>query len=124
MAVMFPLVVPLAYEVSDGDKDTMYHAMGTILAGSVFGDHCSPISDTTILSSTACGCDHEGHVYTQLPYAITVGIVSMIFGDLCTGYGSPSYVGIIVGFILLVGIIWVFGTPIPKYTPSEDGKGG
>ena len=59
-----------------------------ILSGSVLGDHCSPISDTTILSSTASGADHIDHVRTQLPYSITVGIVALIFGYLFIGFGG------------------------------------
>ena len=56
----------------------MYSAIACVLAGAVWGDHCSPISDTTVLSSIASGCDHIEHVRTQLPYAGAVGVVSKL----------------------------------------------
>ena len=60
----------------------LYSAIASVLAGSVWGDHCSPISDTTILSSQASGCHHLAHVATQLPYALLVAVVSVEEGDL------------------------------------------
>ena len=69
--------------------------IGSVLAGSIFGDHCSPISDTTVLSSQACGCEHSAHVWTQLPYALVVGLVSIVLGTLpvglrLAGRGDPA----------------------------------
>ena len=67
---MVPIIAPLALSVSGGELSTVvYAAVATILGGATFGDHCSPISDTTILSSLAAGSDHIAHVKTQLPYA-------------------------------------------------------
>jgi Na+/H+ antiporter NhaC len=79
------------------------------LAGCVWGDHCSPISDTTILSSMASGCDHIDHVRTQLPYAIAVGIVTMLFGDILTAYGLSPYISLLIIVTSLLGIIYFFG---------------
>jgi len=129
MAIMFPLVVPLAVNVGtkdNGDIETrvIIHSIATILAGSVFGDHCSPISDTTVLSSIASGCPHEDHVATQFPYAVTVGLVSVIFCDFCVGAGAPSIVGMLVASIVLAGLVFGLGTRVPTYTPGEDGKDG
>jgi Na+/H+ antiporter NhaC len=71
MAILTPLAVPLVLEVAAGNLDILESTVAAILGGAVFGDHCSPISDTTILSSMASGCDHVDHVRTQLPYALT-----------------------------------------------------
>ena len=63
----------------------MYSAISCVLAGAVWGDHCSPISDTTVLSSIASGCDHIEHVRTQLPYALLVGSVAIGVGTIPGG---------------------------------------
>jgi len=122
MSVMFPLIVPLALEVSNNDQEATIAVMGTILAGSVCGDHCSPISDTTILSSMASGCDHNDHVGTQLPYATFVAFFSAIFGDLCVGYMGFQYpyIGIILGIGLMTTCTYFISTKVPTYHP--DGK--
>jgi len=122
MSVMFPLIVPLALYISDYDQEATIAVMGTILAGSVWGDHCSPISDTTILSSMATGCDHNDHVWTQLPYAVFVAFFSSIFGDLCVGYigFEFSYVGILMGLIFMTAATWFISSRVPSFTP--DGK--
>ena len=80
-----------------------------MLAGSVWGDHCSPISDTTILSSMASGCNHIDHVRTQLPYVIVVGVVCMIFGDILSAYGLSPYISLLIITTLLVLIVYLFG---------------
>ena len=76
-AVVFPIALPLAYAIS---ADPMYVtlAFGAIMGGAVFGDQCSPISDTTILSSLACGSDLMDHVVTQLPIAMTAAGISIL----------------------------------------------
>lgn len=83
MAILYPLILPsswlIAQEYGLGYDQSMaifYNVVSTVLAGSVLGDHCSPISDTTILSSLASSCNHIEHVRTQLPYALTVGLVA------------------------------------------------
>ena len=76
-AVVFPIALPLAYAISQ-DPTYMTLVFGAILGGAVFGDQCSPISDTTILSSLACGCDLMDHVFTQLPMALTAAAISML----------------------------------------------
>ena len=116
MAIMMPLVVPLAFALSGaeglGVEDTqliLLGAISSVLAGSVWGDHCSPISDTTILSSMASSADHIDHVRTQLPYALSVGIVGMLVGDIPTAYGLPPWISLIVGAGILLGMLYVFG---------------
>jgi len=90
-----------------GSYHIMYSAVASILAGSVWGDHCSPISDTTILSSMASGCDHIDHVRTQLPYALVVGSVAIAVGTIPTGYGLPWWISMIVGAtVLYIGLMY------------------
>ena len=88
---------------------SLYSAIACNLAGAVWGDHCSPISDTTILSSMASGCDHIEHVRTQMPYAILVGVVAIFIGTIPGGYGFPPLLSILIGGVLLFGILRFFG---------------
>ncbi|MFR2966495.1 MAG: Na+/H+ antiporter NhaC family protein [Anaerovoracaceae bacterium] len=79
IAIMIPIIIPLAFSVSGGELNTLvYAAVSTVLGGATFGDHCSPISDTTILSSLAAGSDHIAHVKTQIPYALTGAAVASV----------------------------------------------
>ena len=126
MGILMPLVIPLVWAVlvqNGMDAPTHYHilysSVSCVLAGSVWGDHCSPISDTTILSSMASGCDHIEHVRTQLPYALTVGTVAILFGTLPAGFGMHWSIGLIVGAILLGGLLWTIGTPVETTSPSR-----
>ena len=78
-AIMLPIVMPLAFNLTGGELGTVvYAAVGAVMGGGCFGDHCSPISDTTILSSLASGSDHIDHVKTQSPYAITAAAIACI----------------------------------------------
>ena len=116
MAIMMPVVVPLAVALSGeagfGESDTytiLLGAVSSVLAGSVWGDHCSPISDTTILSSMATSCDHIDHVRTQMPYALLVGIVAMAVGDIPTAYGMSPWISLVLGSAILLGVLFIFG---------------
>lgn len=116
MAIMFPIVIPLSAAVTgmnnyspDDTHLILIGVVSSVLAGCVWGDHCSPISDTTILSSMASGCDHIDHVRTQLTYAITVGIVTMLFGDILTAFGLSPVIALLIIISLLVGIIFLWG---------------
>jgi Na+/H+ antiporter NhaC len=110
MAILFPLVIPLAHGMAPGNEPVMLGTISSILAGAVFGDHCSPISDTTIMSSMASSCDHIDHVKTQLPYALTVGMVGLLVGDLACGLGIwNEWIGLILGMAILTGIMYFFG---------------
>ncbi len=99
MGILMPLVIAVVYrmladtEVTVTPENTiMVAAIGSVLAGAIFGDHCSPISDTTVLSSQSSGCDHIAHVRTQLPYAMVVGTVSIVFGTLPIGFGVSVWI--------------------------------
>lgn len=76
-AVVFPIALPLAFAIS-ADPIYLKLAFAAILGGAVFGDQCSPISDTTILASVACGCDLMDHVLTQLPMALTAAGIAIL----------------------------------------------
>ncbi|RME25347.1 MAG: Na+/H+ antiporter NhaC family protein [Deltaproteobacteria bacterium] len=116
MGILFPLVVPLAHGLAPGDDNIMLGTISSILAGSVFGDHCSPISDTTIMSSMASSCDHIDHVKTQLPYALVVAIVGTLLGDLACGLGLwNAWVGLLLSAAVLAAVVWFAGRPVePK----------
>jgi len=129
MGILMPLVIPLVWAVlaqNAMDDPAHYHilysAVSCVLAGAVWGDHCSPISDTTILSSMASGCDHIEHVRTQLPYALSVGTVAILFGTLPAGFGMPWWVGLLIGAVLLYGLLMTVGTAVETTTrtPEED----
>ncbi|MBW3670981.1 MAG: Na+/H+ antiporter NhaC family protein [Acidobacteria bacterium] len=117
MAILMPLVVPVAHGIATSAGyapgssiyvGALLGAISSVLAGSVWGDHCSPISDTTILSSMATGCDHIAHVRTQLPYALGVGVLGMAVGDIPTGYGLSPWISLLVGSIVIVGgVLWL-----------------
>lgn len=116
MAILYPLILPATWVIAQAsgmDYDMslaiFYNVVSCVLAGSVFGDHSSPISDTTILSSLACSCNHIEHVRTQLPYAFTVGIVALIVGTIPSAFGVPVYLLYPLALLLLTSVIFLLG---------------
>ena len=109
MGILLPLVLPLSWAVL-GARDSadpehlyiLYASVSCVLAGAVWGDHCSPISDTTVMSSLSAGCDHIEHVRTQMPYALLVGVASIVLGTLPVSFGMPWWLGFLLGAGLLV----------------------
>jgi Na+/H+ antiporter NhaC len=102
MAILTPLAVPLVLDASGGEEMILAATVSAILGGSVFGDHCSPISDTTILSSMASSCDHVDHVRTQLPYAFLGGGLAIVLGYLPEAFvGFSPWVLLGVGFVAI-----------------------
>ena len=98
MAILIPTAVPVALELDGGVYGlTTIVSIAAVLDGSIFGDHCSPISDTTIMSSTASGCDHLAHVRTQMPYSLTVAAIALLLGYLPAGMGASKWVGMAGG---------------------------
>jgi Na+/H+ antiporter NhaC len=119
MAIVMPIVIPMAAKISGiesfGADDSNLLILGVIssvLAGSVWGDHCSPIADTTILSSLASECNHINHVNTQLPYAVVVGLVGILLGDIPTAYGLSPYISIVLIFAVLTLILFFVGKKV------------
>jgi Na+/H+ antiporter NhaC len=116
--ILIPIVVAVC-EIAAPHLSVI--ALSSVLAGSVFGDHCSPISDTTILSSTGAGCDHIEHVRTQIPYAVTTAaicfigyIVAGFVGKI--GFGTALAVTTPLSFALLIAALLV----LPKVFPGKD----
>jgi Na+/H+ antiporter NhaC len=119
MAILTPLAVPLVLEAAAGNLDILESTVAAILGGAVFGDHCSPISDTTILSSMASGCDHVDHVRTQLPYALSgAGLAIGI------GYLAHALTGIGPGVLMLagVGVVVVLLYTLGRTVDSSPGE--
>ncbi len=116
MAILVPLILPLTWSLmmnaglaGPGDMAIVYGTVAAILGGAVWGDHCSPISDTTILSSMASQCDHIEHVRTQLPYAMFAGLVALIIGALPAGFGVPWWLCLPIGAGALIAGLRLFG---------------
>jgi len=119
MAILYPLILPSSWMISqeygldyDQSMAIFYNVVSTVLAGSVLGDHCSPISDTTILSSLASSCNHIEHVRTQLPYALTVGLVATFLGTLPAAYGVPSWILFLLNIVVLYFVVVIFGRKV------------
>lgn len=119
----FGILIPIAIAVCNKvDPSLNALVLSSILSGSVMGDHCSPISDTTILSSTGSQCRHIDHVRTQLPYALTVGAVSAV-GYIVAGltrnwaYGTSAFVTLAFSLVLLVASLLV----LPRLFPGDRG---
>jgi Na+/H+ antiporter NhaC len=122
MGIICPVAVLLAGHLGadmppDKALALFYGSVGSVLAGAVFGDHCSPISDTTVLSALATECPLERHVWTQAPYALVAAGLEIVAGDLLCGYfGWSVWIGLLVGTALLLTIILAFGR-----TPERQG---
>lgn len=119
MAILYPLILPASWMLCINDGMTVtatmplfYNVVASVLAGAVMGDHCSPISDTTIMSSLASGCDHLQHVGTQMPYALTVGCVAVLTGVLPTSLGLPSWAAFLLGLAILAVIVRFIGKKV------------
>ena len=77
-ALMVPVALPLAFEFSGGELTPLvYQTVAAIAGGGIFGDHASPVSDTSVLSSVGAGSDHIDHVVTQLPYAVFIAVLTI-----------------------------------------------
>ncbi len=108
MALVLPVAAPLSATLS-GEPLIVLACLGAVLDGAIWGDHCSPISDTTVLSSTACGCPHLEHVRTQLPYATVAMVAAGLGGYLAYALGAPVALCYVIGPAFLVGALLVFG---------------
>lgn len=101
MGILMPLAIPLAYSMNP-DMSYVIVSTSAVLTGAIFGDHCSPISDTTILSSMGAGCNHIAHVNTQMWYALFIAAITILFGYIPAGFGLQWYI------VLPISIIAVF----------------
>lgn len=115
MGILMPLAIPFAAAISP-DPNFVIMNVGAVLTGAIFGDHCSPISDTTILSSMGAASDHLDHVKTQLPYAIAIAGATVLFGYIPVGLGMPIWLVLPVSIVLVALGIRFFG----KSTETDD----
>ena len=116
MAILMPLVIPLTWAVMENhgganpeNYHIMYSSVACVLTGAVWADHCSPISDTTILTSMASGCELMDHVWTQMPYALSAGLAALFLCTLPAGFGMPWWILLILGISSQVIIVSIFG---------------
>jgi len=122
MAILYPIAIPTTWAIAQEtgldiahSKELLFNVISIVLGASVLGDHCSPISDTTILSSLASQCNHIDHVRTQLPYALTVGGVSILAGTIATLSGGSwglSALLALSGLVVLFLILRWLGKPL------------
>ena len=125
MGILLPLVLPLCWAImgmegltAGKDYFILYSSVSGVLAGAVWGDHCSPISDTTVMSSLSAGCDHIEHVRTQLPYALLAGAAALGAGTLPTSFGLPWWLGMLAAAAVTVISLRLLGEPVEDYLPE------
>ncbi len=116
MAILMPIVVGATYRMIEnqaGSTDPyaplLMAAIGSVLSGAIFGDHCSPISDTTVLSSQSSGCNHVAHVWTQLPYALLVAVVAILCGTVPVGFGISVWPLLALGLLVMIVLLRIVG---------------
>ena len=112
MSILMPLAIPLAWAVSTGDMNFTIVCTSGVLTGAIFGDHCSPISDTTILSSMGTSCNHIDHGQTQIYYAIFVALVAIFIGYIPAGLGIPWYISIPIGIVVMFVGLRILGEKV------------
>ena len=113
MGVLMPLAIPVIYSLTEGSVDAerdrlVVAAIGAVFSGAVFGDHCSPFSDTTVVASIAAGVAPLEHVRTQLPFALLAGLVALLVGFVPVGFGVPAWLCLLTGglCLLLLPSLW------------------
>jgi len=113
IAILTPLAVPLLLQATTNPGELLPLTVSAILGGSVFGDHCSPISDTTVMSSMASGSDHVDHVRTQLPYALLAAVVACLAGYLPMGLMKLSeYIAFPLVILLTLSLFRLFSRKV------------
>ena len=102
----FGILIPIVAAIFPADSELLIIGMSACLAGAVCGDHCSPISDTTIMSSAGAQCNHLNHVSTQIPYAVTVAAISFVL-YIVAAFVQSAYILLPVGVVLTVLVLYV-----------------
>ncbi|WP_305131228.1 Na+/H+ antiporter NhaC family protein [uncultured Oscillibacter sp.] len=113
----FGILIPIVQNVFSMDNPMAIVCISACMAGAVCGDHCSPISDTTIMASAGAQCDHVNHVSTQLPYAITCAAVSgvtYLIAGILVSMGAPGLLGLPIGIVLMIGALFVIRSNHPS----------
>jgi Na+/H+ antiporter NhaC len=126
MGILLPAMIPMAFHMTSGMPDgqlVLLMCFGAVLDGAIFGDHCSPISDTTVMSSIASSVDHIEHVRTQFPYALTSMATSVVFGYVGVAFGLPIWAAFGLGAIALAGVLVLVGREPSAEARSSTGSG-
>lgn len=110
MAIVVPTVAPVAFAA--GGEPLLVIVLASVLDGAIFGDHCSPISDTTVMSCVATGCQLMAHVATQLPYAVCAMMSAAVCGYALVAHGGNIALAYFLGVVLQIGALWGFGRPL------------
>ena len=116
MGVLMPLTIPVCVSIAPGSDAMMASAVAAVFSGAVFGDHCSPLSDTTIVSSIACEINPYDHFRTQLPYALLAASVAALAGFIPMGYGLSPWLCLLLGSSILL----ITSVVIRKYFPDSS----
>lgn len=119
MGILMPLAIPLAYAINP-EWQFVVVSTSAVLTGAIFGDHCSPISDTTILSSTGSGCDHIEHVRTQIWYALFVGAITVLFGYIPAGLGLNFWIVLPMALVALFIFTMIFGKKVDEFAINNN----
>lgn len=119
MGILMPLAIPLSYSMNP-EMSYILASTSAVLTGAIFGDHCSPISDTTILSSMGAGCNHIDHVKTQMPYALFTAVIAVVFGYIPVGLGLSVYIVLPISIIAIFAGIQIFGKRVDTDDEVED----
>lgn len=114
MFMVMPMAIPIASAVVgaenlSGDSSFLLLCVASVLSGSIFGDHCSPMTDCTVLAALGSGCNIMEHVRTQLPYAMTVAAVTIVFGTLLTALGMSVWLSLALGCAAMAALLLVIG---------------
>ena len=115
----FGILIPLGLAITETHPELATPIIAACMAGAVYGDHCSPISDTTIMASAGANCNHVSHVATQLPYATTVAVVSAL-AYVLAGFLKSPVIPLIVGVVLLIGTLFYFRSREGSYKVPES----
>ena len=113
MSILMPLAIPLAYKINP-EMSFVIVSTSAVLTGAIFGDHCSPISDTTILSSMGAGCNHIDHVKTQMWYSLFVAAITIVFGYIPAGLGLSIFITLPLACVALFVGVMIFGKKVEE----------
>ena len=117
----FGILLPIVTAIEGLGPELLVITVSACLAGAICGDHCSPISDTTIMSSTGAMCNHINHVQTQLPYALTVAAVSFV-GYIFAGFVKSAWIVLPVSLVLMLGVLYLIKLLTSDKEVSANGK--
>lgn len=115
----FGILIPIVLPIFDASSPLLMIGISACLAGAVCGDHCSPISDTTIMASAGANCNHIEHVSTQLPYALTVAAISFV-NFVLAGFIQNALICLVIGVAMTIGVLFVLRATVGKKTNAVE----